>query len=94
MQHQDATAYLETRMKVIERKSDKKKLCKWEQKYKARDMKAALCLLSIFPGTRTLVFKKNPTKPDVNLNEMVFIKGDKSTKETRGYSGNSNSLYK
>ena len=81
-------------MRIIERKSDKKKLCKWEQKYNARDMKASICLLPIFPGTNTLVFKKNPRDlKSVNLNDMVFAKEDKSTKEKIGYSGNCNRSY-
>ena len=55
-----ADEYLETNMKVVEKASDKQRLCKWTQQFSSGDMKASLCLLPLLPATNTLVFKVDP----------------------------------
>ena len=62
MKETDADDYLETNMKVVEKASDKKRLCKWKQRFSNGDMKASLCLLPVLPTINTLVFKVDPMK--------------------------------
>ena len=82
-------------MRLIERKSDKRKLCKWS-KYVINE--ANLCTLSTFPETETMIFKADPSNPNADkdlpilLKEDPDVKPDKATEELilenkRGYSG-------
>ena len=82
-------------MRLIERKSDKRKLCKWS-KYVINE--ATLCTLSTFPETETMIFKADPSNPNADKDLPIFlkdedgedvdpdIKPDKTTEKKRGYS--------
>ena len=83
-------------MRLIERKSDKRKLCKWS-KYVINE--ATLCTLSTFPETETMIFKADPLNPNADKDLPIFLKDDKdnfvdpdvkpdkTTEKKRGYSG-------
>ena len=82
-------------MRLIERKSDKRKLCKWS---KHVINEATLCTLSTFPETETMIFKADPSNPNADKDLPILlkdddkdadpdIKPDKTTEKKRGYSG-------
>ena len=83
-------------MRLIERKSDKRKLCKWS---KHVINEATLCTLSTFPETETMIFKADPSNPNADKDLPILlkddkdnfvdpdIKPDKTTEQKRGYSG-------
>ena len=87
--------YLETELRIIDRTSDKINLCKWNVKDEwPKTNEAVICAISLFPETKTLVFKANPlnpaaienTKIPILLRDDPEILLDKSTKQKPGYS--------
>ena len=90
--------YLETQLRIIERLSDKIRLCKWRatpfsEEFPRKSNEAVICAISVFPPTKTLVFKSNPLNPNANpdlpilLNDDPEIILDETTQQKRGYSG-------
>ena len=77
-------------MRVIERMSDKMKLCKWSAIYVDEDV---LCTLSKFPETDTMIFKADPSNPNADVDLPILLRDDpdiqpdKTTEKKRGYSG-------
>ena len=87
---------METELRIIERISDQVKLCKWDPKIFSVEWKneAVICLVPVFPQTKTMVFKSNPLNLNANpdlpvlLNDDPEIILDDTTHRKGGYSSN------
>ena len=90
--------YSETELRVIERMSDKIKLCKWDPihigfgEVPNPSNEAVMCTLSKFPETNTMIFKADPLNPNADIDLPILLKDDpeivpdKTTEAKRGYS--------
>ena len=75
--------------------SDKATLCKWNLADEfLKRIEANICAISLFPETKTLVFRSNPLNPNAmeNIGIPILVKEepeiffDQSTQQTPGYS--------
>ena len=83
---------------MIERKTDKKKLCGWGpsniglSETPDPSNEAVICTLSLFPETKTMIFQSDPANPNADLDLPILLKDDPkiifdpTSKEKRGYS--------